>query len=242
MNINCIIIDDEPLARKGLTEYIQNIDFLNLTGSYEDALKAAAAISDNEIHLLFLDIELPRISGLDFLKTLKHPPLIILTTAYPQYALESFDLNVLDYLVKPISFPRFLKSVTKAKEQLHLMHKTIAAPATLHSDDDYIFIKTDNKLLRIFFNDILFVEALQNYVAIHTAEKKFISYLTFKGVEDKLPAHKFLKVHKSYIVQIARVDAFQNNELQIGTLKIPVSRNLKDEVLKKIFENKYLKR
>ncbi len=242
MNINCIIIDDEPLARKGLTEYIQNIDFLNLTGSYEDALKAAAAISENEIHLLFLDIELPRISGLDFLKTLKHPPIIILTTAYPQYALESFDLNVLDYLVKPISFPRFLKSVTRAKEQLHLMHQIIAAPATLRSDDDYIFIKTDNKLLRIFFNDILFAEALQNYVAIHTAEKKFISYLTFKSVEDKLPAHKFLKVHKSYIVQIARVDAFQNNELQIGTLKIPVSRNLKDEVLKKIFENKYLKR
>jgi DNA-binding LytR/AlgR family response regulator len=239
MNINCIIIDDEPLARKGLTEYVHNVDFLSLTGSYEDALKAAAAISENEIDLLFLDIELPHINGLDFIKTLQHPPLVILTTAYPQYALESFDLNVLDYLVKPISFVRFLKAVTKAKEQLHLTHQT-AAPAS--NADDYIFIKTDNKLVRIFFNDILFVEALQNYIAIYTAEKKIICYLTFKSVEEKLPAEKFLKVHKSYIVQTIKVDAFENNELQINAFKIPVSRNLKDEVLKKILENKYLKR
>jgi DNA-binding LytR/AlgR family response regulator len=242
MNINCIIIDDEPLARKGLTEYISNVDFLTLAGAYEDALKAATAISENDIRLLFLDIELPRISGLDFLKSLQHPPLIILTTAYPQYALEGFDLNVLDYLVKPISFPRFLKAVTKAKEQLQLMHQTITAPASSSDAEDYIFIKTNNKLVRIFFYDILFVEALQNYVAIHTTEKKFISYLTFKSVEDKLPREKFLKVHKSFIVQISKVDAFENNELQVGASKLPVSRSLKDEVLKKIFENKYLKR
>lgn len=239
MKINCAIIDDEPLARKGLTEYIQNVDFLNLAGSYEDALKAAAAISENEVHLLFLDIELPHISGLDFIKTLNHSPLIILTTAYPQYALESFDLNVLDYLVKPVSFPRFLKAVTKAKEHFFLLHQTVAEPANAN---DYVFIKTDNKLVRVFFADILFAEALQNYVAIHTAEKKFIAYLTFKSVEDKLPADKFLKVHKSYIVQIAKVDAFENNELQVGENRIPVSRNLKEEVLKKILENRYLKR
>lgn len=241
MNINCIIIDDEPLARKGLTEYIQSIDFLSLAGSYEDALKAAAAISEKEIHLLLLDIELPHISGLDFIKTLQHPPLVILTTAYPQYALESFDLNVLDYLIKPISFPRFFKAVTKAKEQIQLMHQTVTASVPANADD-YIFIKTDNRLLRIFFNDILFAEALQNYVVIHTAEKKHLAYLTFKSVENKLPPDKFLKVHKSYIVQIAKVDAFENNELQVGIVKIPVSRNLKEEVLKRILENKYLKR
>lgn len=241
MIINCIIIDDEPLARKGLTEYINNVDFLHLAASYEDALKAASNISANEIQLVFLDIELPRISGLDFLKSLQHPPLIILTTAYPQYALQGFDLDVLDYLVKPISFPRFLKAITKAKEQLELMHQTITATAQ-PAAEDYIFIKTDNKLQRIFYTDILFAEALQNYVAIYTKEKKFIAYLTFKSVEDKLPAIQFLKVHKSYIVQTAKVDAFENNELQIGEYKIPVSRNLKEEVLKKILENKYLKR
>ena len=241
MNLNCIIIDDEPLARKGLTEYIQNVDFLNLAGLYEDAVKAAAFINEKNIHLIFLDIQLPQISGLDFIKTLSHPPMIIITTAYPQHALEGFDLNVLDYLVKPISFARFLKAVTKAKEQFTFSYKTVAA-TTEPDTHDYIFIKTENKLLRIFLNDILFVEALQNYVAIHTAEKKLMAYLTFKSVEDKLPADKFLKVHKSYIVQIAKVDAFENNELQIGNFQIPVSRNLKDEVLKKILENKYLKR
>lgn len=241
MIINCIIIDDEPLARKGLIEYINNVDFLHLAGSYEDALKAASNISAGEIQLVFLDIELPRISGLDFLKSLQHPPLIILTTAYPQYALQGFDLDVLDYLVKPVSFPRFLKAAAKAKEQLELMHQTIAAVAQPHADD-YIFIKTDNKLVRIFCNDILFAEALQNYVAIYTKEKKFVAYLTFKSVEEKLPATQFVKVHKSYIVQIKKVDTFENNELHIAEFRIPVSRNLKEEVLKKITENKYLKR
>lgn len=240
MKINCVIIDDEPLARKGLTEYVQKVDFLNLAGVYEDAIKAAGVISENKIHLVFLDIELPQISGVDFLKALHNPPLIIFTTAYPQYALEGFDLNVLDYLVKPISFQRFLKAVTKAKEQLLLTHHTTAAIST--DEDKYFFIKTDSKLTRIFFDDILFVEALQNYVAIYTKEKKFITYLTFKSLEEKLPTDKFIKVHKSYIVQIKEVDAFENNELQIGSTKIPVSRYLKNEVLNKILNNKYLKR
>jgi DNA-binding LytR/AlgR family response regulator len=241
MSINCIVIDDEPLARKGLTEYIQNVSFLNLVGAYEDALKAAPVISENDIHLLFVDIELPHINGLDFIKALKQPPLVIFTTAYPQYALEGFDLDVLDYLVKPFSFPRFFKAVTKAKEQFDLRHQTDTAKVTADTNE-YIFVKEGNKLTKIFFHDILFVEALQNYVAIYTAEKKFIVYLTFKSVEDKLPADSFLKVHKSYIIQIEKVESFENNELQIASFRIPVSRNMKEEVFKKVFANKYLKR
>src|SRR5438552_9555748 len=139
MKINCFIVDDEPLARKGLAEYVQNIEFLHLVGSYEDALKIAEGIKEKNIQLLFLDIELPKITGLDFIKTMPHPPLIILTTAYPQYAVEGFDLSVLDYLVKPISFPRFFKAVTKAKEQLYLQQQP--ATSSLLPEEDFIFIK-----------------------------------------------------------------------------------------------------
>src|SRR5688500_6890124 len=198
MTLNCLIIDDEPLARKGLKEYIADVDFLHLAGEFDNPLKATAALSDQPVHLLFLDIHMPKISGIDFLKTLQHPPLVILTTAYPQYALEGFDLSVLDYLLKPISFDRFYKAVLKAKDH-YQSRQTAAAPATQQeSRDDYIFIKTDNKLVKIAYRDILFVEALQNYVAIHTQEKKYITYLTFTSIEESLPADRFLKIHKSY--------------------------------------------
>lgn len=236
MKIKCIIIDDEPLAQKGITEYVHDVEFLELKGVYENALKALKEIHLNKIDLIFLDIQMPRISGLEFLKTLHNPPLVILTTAYPQYALESYEFNVLDYLVKPISFPRFLKAVTKAKE--HLEIKT----AHIQTADDHIFIKTDNRLVKILFRDILYVEALQNYVCIHTAEKKFITYLTFKSIEESLPADAFLKVHKSYIVQLAKVEAVEGNLLLISNFQIPVSRNNKEAVLQKLIAGKFLKR
>ena len=153
MKINCLVIDDEPLACKGLAEYVHDVDFLHLAGVYEDALKAHAAMEETRIDLIFLDIQMPRISGLDFIKSLPHPPLIILTTAYPQYALEGYELDVLDYLVKPISFPRFLKAVMKAKEHLELKHPESTALQP-NKSEDYIFIKADNRLVKIFFKDI----------------------------------------------------------------------------------------
>jgi DNA-binding LytR/AlgR family response regulator len=241
MKINCLIVDDEPLACKGLSDFVQDVDFLQLAGVYEVALKASTAIRENKIELIFLDIQMPRISGLDFLKTLQHPPLVILTTAYPQYALEGYELNVLDYLVKPISFPRFLKAVMKAKEQLELKHPEQAASQNV-ANEDYIFIKADNRLVKIFYKNILYVEALQNYVCIHTPDKKYITYLTFKSIEENLPHELFLKVHKSYIVQLAKVEAVDGNELQIAQFKIPISRNNKDEVMQKLIANKFLKR
>lgn len=238
MNINCIVIDDEPLARKGLKEYIADIDFLNFIGEFDNPLRAEELISRGEVQLLFLDIQMPKITGLDFFKTLHNPPPVIFTTAYPQYALDGFEVNALDYLVKPISFDRFLKSVLKAKE----FYEVRESNAKEAGSSDYFFIKADNKLVKILFDEVLFVEALQNYVTIYTPSKKYMTYLTFKSVEDYLPADKFLKVHKSYIVAASKIDTIEGNDIRIGLQHIPISRNQKDEVMHKLLKNKFLKR
>jgi DNA-binding LytR/AlgR family response regulator len=238
MSIRCIIIDDEPLARKGLREYISDTNFLRLEGEFDSPLKAADLISNGTAQLLFLDIEMPRISGLDFFKTLVHPPPVIFTTAYPQYALEGFEVNALDYLVKPFSFERFLKAAMKAKEYYEF-RDTNQKEAV---DSDFFFIKADNKLIKIFFEDILYVEALQNYVTIHTTGKKYVTYLTFKSVEDYLPPEKFLKVHKSYIVAASKIDSIEAGDIRIGHVHIPISRNQKEDVMDKLLKNRFLKR
>lgn len=240
MILNCIIIDDEPLARKGLKEYIADVDFLHLAGEFDNPLKANQALAQQQVHLIFLDIHMPKISGIEFLKTLQHPPLVILTTAYPQYALEGFDLSVLDYLLKPISFERFLKAVLKAQE-VYNSRQPAAATQPIQKDD-YIFIKADNKLVKLAYNEIVFVEALQNYVAIHTSDKKYISYLTFKSIEENLPSSLFIKVHKSYLVAIEAITGIEGNEILAGTHHIPISRNLKDEVMEKLLKGRFLKR
>jgi DNA-binding LytR/AlgR family response regulator len=238
MSINCIIIDDEPLARKGLKEYITDVDFLNLVGEFDNPLKAAELISRGEVQLLFLDIQMPKITGLDFFKTLQNAPPVIFTTAYPQYALEGFEVNALDYLVKPVSFERFFKAVLKAKEFYEVRETNTKEADTA----EYFFIKADNKLVKILFDEVLYVEALQNYVTIHTQSKKYMTYLTFKSVEDYLPADKFLKVHKSYIVAASKIESIEGNDIKIGQQNIPISRNQKDEVMDKLLKGKFLKR
>ena len=167
MSITCIIIDDEPLARKGMKEYIADVDFLNCIGEFDNPLKAAELISRGEVQLLFLDIQMPKITGLDFFKTLFNAPPVIFTTAYPQYALEGFEVNALDYLVKPVSFERFFKAALKVKE-FYEVRETNRKEA---GASEYFFIKADNKLVKILFDDVLYAEALQNYVIIHTAAK-----------------------------------------------------------------------
>ena len=238
MGISCIIIDDEPLARKGLKEYIADAGFLDLAGEFDSPLAAADLISKGSVQLLFLDIQMPRITGLDFFKTLQHPPPVIFTTAYPQYALEGFEVNALDYLVKPFSFDRFLKAAMKAKEYYEVRDTNQKEGAA----SDFFFVKADNKLVKILFDEVLFVEALQNYVTIHTAAKKYMTYLTFRAVEDYLPADKFLKVHKSYIVAASKIDSIEANDIRIGQHHIPISRNQKDEVMEKLLKNRFLKR
>jgi DNA-binding LytR/AlgR family response regulator len=240
MKLNCIIIDDEPLARKGLKEYIADIEFLQLAGEFDNPLKATGVISNGDVQLLFLDIQLPKITGIDFFKTLQHAPPVIFTTAYPQYALDGFELNALDYLVKPISFDRFFKAALKAKEYYEVREKNRNdAPAI---SAGYFFIKADNKLVKLFYDDILFVEALQNYVVIHTKEKKYITYLTFKSVEEYLPVDRFIKTHKSYIISAGKTDSIEGNNIRIGSHDVPISRNMKEEVMEKLLKGKFLKR
>ena len=238
MKINCIIIDDEPLARKGLKEYIADIEFLQLRGEFENPLKATEILAAQDIQLLLLDIQMPKITGLDFLKTMPTPPLSILTTAYPQYALQGYELNVVDYLLKPFSFERFLKAAMKAKSYLETTHKAPEQSA----EANYFFIKTDNKLVKLLHDEVLFAEALQNYVAIYTREKKYVTYLTMKSVEEQLPATRFIKVHKSYLVAADKVETIEGNEIIIAQHHIPISRNIKEEVLEKILQNRLLKR
>lgn len=240
--IKCIIIDDEPLARKGLREYVLDVDFLDLVASYDNPLKAAEQISRGEVQLLFLDIQMPKISGLEFLKSLQHAPPVIFTTAFPQYALDGFELNALDYLVKPISFERFLKASLRAKEYYEIRQLNEAESVDPDIVAEYFFIKADNKLIKISYENILFVEALQNYVVIHTSDKKYMTYLTFKSVEEYLPSNQFIKVHKSYIVSANKIDSIEGNEIKIGTHNIPVSRNLKEEVMHRLLKGKFLKR
>lgn len=238
MNIKCIIIDDEPLARKGLKEYITDVDFLQLTGEFDNALKAADVLDKGDVQLIFLDIQMPKITGLDFFKTLRNPPPVIFTTAYPQYALEGFEVNALDYLVKPVSFERFLKATLKVKEYYEVREENNKQIKTA----DHFFIKTDNKLVKLFFEDVLFAEALQNYVVIHARDKKYITYLTFKAVGEYLPADSFIKIHKSYIVAASKIESIEGNIIHIGKQQLPISRNLKDEVMDKLLKGKFLKR
>jgi two-component system, LytTR family, response regulator len=240
MQLNCIIIDDEPLARKGLKEYIADVEFLHLAGEFENPLKATQVLSSGSVQLVFLDIQMPKISGLEFLKSLQQAPPVIFTTAFPQYALDGFDLNALDYLVKPISFDRFLKAAMRAKEYYEVRKKNTSVESA--QSGEYFFIKADNKLVKLEYDEILFVEALQNYVTIQTISKKYITYLTFKSVEEYLPADKFIKTHKSYIVSASKIDTIEGNDIRIGNHHLPISRNLKDEVMEKLLKGKFLKR
>ncbi len=239
MSISCIIIDDEPLARKGLKEYIADIDFLTLAGEFDGPLKATALLAAGGVQLIFLDIQMPRITGLEFIKTVPNAPPVIFTTAYPNYALEGFEVNALDYLVKPISFERFLKAVLKAKV---FYDSRDTAAASVPAESPYFFIKAENKLVKILLQDVLFAEGLQNYVCIHTTEKKYVTYLTFKALEEYLPADRFIKVHKSYILAASKVDSISGNEVVIGNHHIPISRNLRDDVMHKLLDGKFLKR
>ena len=237
MKLNCIIVDDEPVARKLLEEYIQDVDFLELKGKAENPVKANVLLNNNKIDLMFLDINMPKLSGIEFLRTSHALPLTIMTTAYAEYAVEGFELDVMDYLVKPFSFERFLKAVNKTKEYYELKRKELQAPV-----HNYFFVKCDGKIEKIFYDELLYVEALLNYVILHTEKKKMIVYLTVKGIAEQLPPGKFLKVHKSYIVNTGKIKSIEGNEINLGTAKVVISQNLHDSVIKEILKDNMLKR
>jgi DNA-binding LytR/AlgR family response regulator len=238
MKMNCLIVDDEPIARKGLEEYVNEIDLLHLVATCEDPVKASAYLNQQTIDLLFLDIHMPKVSGIDFLKTLKNPPMVIFTTAFSEYALEGYSLDVVDYLVKPITFDRFMKATQKAFELFQLKRKAG------HREEaaDYFFVKCDSKYEKIFFSEVCYVEALQNYSVIHANGRKLITYITLMSLENQLPKDQFLKVHKSFLVSVPRIKAIEGNEIIIGDARIPISRNLKDEVIAQIMGNKLFRR
>ena len=239
MKLNCLIIDDEPLARKGLREYVQEIDFLHCVASCENALKAASFLNQEKIDLIYLDIHMPKLSGIEFLKTLKNPPLTIITTAYSDYALEGYSLDVIDYLVKPINFDRFLKASQKALEFFELKAR---AEHNAASPVDYFFVRCDRKFEKVFFRDLSYIEGLQNYAVIHVGDKKLITYITLTSLENQLPKDRFLKVHKSFIISVPHVKAIEKDEIIMDNARIPISRSLHDQVVKQILGNNLFKR
>lgn len=234
MKLNCIVIEDEPLARKGIEGFISKVEFLNPTGSFPNPLPAIETLRTQKIDLIFLDIKMPEISGLDFLKTLDNPPAVIITTAYPNYAIQGFELNTTDYLLKPFSFERFLTAVNKVKVK--------ALSEQNPTTDDYVFIKCENRFEKIFFSKILFVQAMENYVVIQTETNKYISYLTLKMIESYLPEKQFFKIHKSYIISIPHIDSIDGNKVNIGKFKIQFNRNNREKILNVILKDKLLKR
>lgn len=227
MKIRTILVEDEPLAREGLKSYIREIEFLDLVSTCENALEANDVIAKENPDLMFLDIQMPKITGLDFLKSLNKPPLVIFTTAYPNYALQGFELDVIDYLVKPYPFDRFLKAVNKARD----IHQLKNQKHPNENNKDHIFLKVDNALKRVNFEDILYVEGMENYVAVHTHEGRYITLMTMKNMEGSLPSADFLRVHKTYIISKPKVKGIVGNEIDMGVKKIPFSRSRRNEII-----------
>lgn len=222
MKLKCLIVEDEPLARNLLVEYVKKVSYLELTEASSNPLQALEVLRNNAIDLMFLDIQMPEITGITLLKTLQKKPLVILTTAYSEYALESYDLDVVDYLLKPITFDRFLRAVDKASQRIHtpaVMPEVPAADPTT----PFVFIKDGTKLVKINYDDILFVEGLKDYVTIVTKTQKVVSLQRLKSLEIQLPADKFIRVHHSYIIALKAIDTIHKGEVQIGTHFIPIS-------------------
>jgi len=235
MMINCVIVDDEPLAREGLANYVREVDFLNLCGVCENPLELVPLMDQQAIDLIFLDIQMPKMNGIEFLKIMQNPPMVVITTAYPSYALEGFQLNVLDYLLKPVTFERFFKAAAKARDYHKLLHKELT-----EREEDYFFIKCGSKYEKVFFEEILYVEAMQNYVTIYTTKGKYMTLLSLKSLEIKLPATGFIRVHKSFLAAINKIDGVEAAELFICGSRIPVSRTFHDQVMERVLGKKLL--
>lgn len=235
--MKCLIVDDERMARNLLEEYVLDTPFLELTGKAENSLKATSIMKETEIDLIFLDIEMPKMNGLSFIRNLVQPPLIVLTTAYTTHTLDAFELGVVDYLVKPFSFDRFLKAANRAWSCYQT--KSHSTPAI---QGDFIFVKSDGNLEKVFLDDILYIEAMQNYIMIHTEKKKLLSYLTLKLIEEELPSENFVKVHKSIIVNQNKIESIRGHQIQIGSKQVFISQNQYDLVIKKLISNKLIKR
>lgn len=228
--LKCLIIDDEPLAQNVIENYLKNVAYIELIAKCDNALTALTWIKKQKIDLIFLDISMPFISGIDFIKTLQNPPAIVLTTAHKEFAVESYELNVLDYLLKPISFERFLKAVNKLENEAAKIIKPVIDDS---ESDVFIYVKSEKKNIKILLKEILFIESLKDYIKIQTLSKTIITQVPISAIEQRLP-ESFLRIHRSFIVAKDKITAYTQHDLEIGKYQIPIGRNYK-AVVSKIF-------
>ena len=230
MEIKAIIIDDEPLARAVILEYSKKLPSLNIISECEDAICAHQFLQDKQVDLIFLDINMPKLTGIDFLKTLKNPPLVIFTTAYSEYALDGYELNIIDYLKKPFSFERFCKAYFRAEELLVLKQSNSKSEA-IESPNDFIFIKSDKKTIKVNFPDIYYIEGLGDYIKIYVGEKKLVTNLSMKKIENLLPANLFYRIHKSFIISLSKIESIEGNMVKINNTKLPVGNSYRQNFM-----------
>lgn len=237
MKNNCLIIDDEPLASNVIKSHLKIFKDFNVLAVCQDALEAYSYLTNNKnpkVDLMFLDINMPEISGIDLLKTLDHKPLTVITTAYREFAVEGFELDVFDYLVKPIAFNRFAKTISKIEQHFDLVNThTITVP---ENEDDYLFVKVDKKMVKVYLSDILYIESLKDYVRIVATSENLITHSNIGNFTSSLPNEKFVRIHRSYTVALARISAVEGNNVIIGNKIIPIGRNYQTEIKKLILK------
>lgn len=239
--MQCLVVDDEPLARQLLENYINKVEGLTLVTSCENTLEAFSILQQKPIDLMFLDIQMPMVTGIDLLKSLKTKPFTILTTAYRDFALEAYDLDVVDYLLKPILFERFLRALGKIfqlKDQVYMQPETSTLQQSYN--EAYIFLKEAREMVKVYLKDILYIESLRDYVRVKTVHGQIITYQKISYLEHKLPENKFVRVHRSFIVAFDKVAAFTPGAVKVGNLEIPIGRNYKNQTLKVLNRNNLL--
>jgi len=238
--LRCVTIDDEPLARECIINYVNEVEFLKSVGTANNPIELIKLLETQKVDLIFLDIQMPTLNGIEFLKMNAHTPMVIITTAYPSYAVESFQLDVLDYLVKPITFDRFFKAVSKAKDYYQLLMRSQASGDK--QVENYFFIKCEYKYECIYYDDILYVQGLQNYVTIYTRKGKYVTLLSLKNVEENLHPQAFIRVHKSFIVAISKIEAIESNDIIIKSTRIAISRHYRNEVIDRVVNKRLWKK
>jgi len=233
MKIKCLIIDDEPIARDVIRTHLEKLDDFEILQEHENALDALSFLKQNRVDLIFLDISMPRLSGLDFLRSLQSPPKTIITTAYREHALEGFDLHVVDYLLKPISFERFLQAIDQYYDSLSCPF-SLNGPTSPLSQDAFLYLRDNRKTHKVFLSDIILIESIGEYIKVHSGDKHMMSRCSLSSIERALPEDCFVRTHNSFIVPVDRITAFTASSIEIGEMEVPISRKYKNQVMKSL--------